>query len=426
MRTALWRLSVLSLLLMVALSTCSATRSTKGLILGPLLQMTEDGQLVVVWWTDAQGTAEVRLETTPPATIAATSREWQTKASPPLNRAWQHVAVLPRLPAGTQVAYRLLLNGSDLRPDAPFILHTPPLSPPMQLAIIGDFGAGTDWEKEVHDVIAAHLPDVLLTVGDNAYDRGRYDEFRKRVFAVYGDIMARIPFMPAIGNHDNYTEHARPYLNFFVLPENAWRPQDRERYYSFDVANVHIVVLDTTDPLYGISDLALDDMADWLRADLAATNKPWRIVLFHHPPYSAGRHGSNRLARQSLVPILEEYNVQFVFSGHEHDYQRTCPIRGNKCVSPEEGIIYVVTGGGGAWLRPTGEDWFTARALSEHEVAFLTLERCQARLEVRDRAGNIIDTFALSRCNTYYLPWQTTWTVTPALCRAADAFICVE
>lgn len=423
-RVRLWLLMVLALSLLSTM--CSGGQATQGLVLGPLLQVGADGNLVIVWWTDAQGRAEVVLETDPPITIVATSRLWQVNASPPLHHAWQHVAVLPPLSPGTDIPYRLLQNGTDLRPDARFVLHTPPETPPLRLAIIGDFGAGTDWEREVHDVVAAAGPDVLLTVGDNAYNRGRYDEFRKYVFAVYGDIMARIPFMPAIGNHDNYTEHARPYLDFFVLPENAWRPQDRERYYSFDLANAHIVVLDTTDPLYGISDLALDDMADWLEADLAATTKPWRVVLFHHPPYSAGRHGSNQAVRKFLVPILEQYRVQFVFSGHEHDYQRTCPIRNNTCVSPGEGITYVVTGGGGAWLRPTGKDWFTARALSQHEAAFLTLERCRARLEVRDRAGNIIDTFALSRCNTYYLPWQMARPGTPALCRGADAFICTE
>ncbi len=415
MKPWLWRWMWVGLALALFLSTCNAGSAQQGLVLGPVVHLTEDGHLRLVWWTGRSGRAEVRLDTDPPLTVAATSREWRADASPPLDHAWQHVADLPALPAGRAIPYHLLLDGVDLNPGAAFTLRVPPARLPLRLAVIGDFGAGTAWERAVRDVVAARAPDLLLTAGDNAYERGRYDEFRTRVFAVYADLMAQIPFMPAIGNHDNYTRHARPYLDFFVLPENAWRPQDRERYYSFDLADVHVVVLDTTDPLAAIGDLALDDMADWLEADLAHTDKPWRIAIFHHPPYSAGQHGSNLTARRRLVPILERGGVQFVFNGHEHDYQRTCPIRGDACVSPREGITYVVTGGGGAWLRPTGQDWFTEKALSVHEAAFLTLERCTARLEVVDRTGAVVDTFTLERCSTQFLPLY------PVACRLGDA-----
>ena len=403
----------LSLTMVLVLVTCNGRRASQGLVLGPLVQLDAAGHLRLVWWTDRPGQAAVRLESAGATVVNATSRAWHAAASPPLDRAWQHVADLPALPAGARVAYHLLLDGVDLTPGVTYTLRVPPNTFPLRLAIIGDFGAGTQWEQEVHDVIAARQPDLILTAGDNAYGRGRYDEFRARVFAVYGDLMAQMPFMPAIGNHDNYTQHARPYLDFFVLPENAWRPRDRERYYSFDVGDVHIVVLDTTDPLAAIGERAQDDMADWLAADLAATDKPWRIAVFHHPPYSAGQHGSHRRARDLLVPILEAGGVQFVFNGHEHDYQRTCPIRGNTCVAPEQGITYVITGGGGAWLRPTGTDWFTARAMSVHEAAFLTLERCRARLEVVDTSGRVVDTFTLQRCSSQYLP------LSPVRCRLA-------
>ena len=395
---------ILVALLPFLLAACTVRPATRNVTLGPLVQLTEQGNLRLVWWTDQAGTAAVRLDLSQPITVTATSRAWRVNASPPLDRGWQHVADLPPLPPSSKIPYRLLLDGVDLTPGTTFTLHTPPSQPPLRLAVIGDYGAGTEWERQIHDLIAARPPDILLTAGDNAYNRGRYDEFRRRVFAIYGDLMSRIPFMPAIGNHDNDTRHARPYLDLFVLPENAWRPQDRERYYSFDVANAHIVVLDTTDPLLGISDLALDDMADWLAADLAATDKPWRIAVFHHPPYSAGQHGSDTIGRQRLVPVLEQGGVQFVFNGHEHDYQRTCPIRDNQCVPAREGVTYIITGGGGAWLRPTGQDWFTAKAMSVHEVAFLTLDVCTARLEVISIEGEIIDTLSVQRCVSREVP----------------------
>ncbi len=399
------------LLAVLVLATCNARPTvtpSPTLVLGPLVQMGADGRLRLVWWTNVPGEAAVALLSHTPQEVPATGQEWQkTDASPPLDRAWRYVAVLPDLPADTRLPYRLLLNGQALGPPTPFRLRVPPRRPPVRLAIIGDYGAGTPWAEAVRDLVRQQQPDLILTAGDNAYNRGRYDEFRTRVFNLYGDLMAQVPFMPAIGNHDNATAHAQPYLDFFELPRQALRPQEAERYYSFDVANVHVIVLDTTDALDGVSDLALDDMADWLAEDLARTRQPWRIAVFHHPPYSAGAHGSDRRVRRWLVPLLEAGGVQWVFNGHEHDYQRTCPLREDRCVSAKEGVTYVITGGGGAWLRPTGSEWFTARSLSVHEAAFLTVESCRTVLRVYDVAGNLIDRAekTLPDCGATRLPW---------------------
>ncbi len=395
------------LALLLVLTTCNAAPAEEAPLLGPLVQVSSRGTLRLVWWTAQEGKAQVRLETASPIVVDARSQAWQVDAPPPLDQAWQHVAELPDLPSGEVIPYYLLQNGVYLNSSRPYTLRVPPAEPPLRIAVIGDFGAGTQWEQDVHDVIASYMPDLILTVGDNAYDSGRYSEFIKRVFAVYGDLMSQIPFMPAIGNHDNYTDNAQPYLDFFVLPENAWREQDRERYYSFDLAGVHFVILDSTNGLALVSTRSQDDMADWLAADLQATTNPWRLAFFHHPPYSAGAHGSDLRARRYLVPVLEGGGVQFVFNGHEHDYQRTCPIRNDACVPPVDGITYVITGGGGAWLRKTGSDWFTARAASVHQVAFLTLGRCEAVLDVRDRTGQPVDRFTLNRCRTALIPWLT-------------------
>ena len=116
-----------------------------------------------------------------------------------------------------------------------------------------------------------------------------------------------------------------------------------ELYYSFDWGNVHFVGLDT--------ELTGPEQAAWLDADLAATDKPWKIVFGHKPPYSSGEHGSDGAFRNHFVPLIEKHGVQLVLNGHEHDYERTRPI---------ENVTYVVTGGGGRHLRSVGTSGFTA------------------------------------------------------------------
>ncbi len=61
-----------------------------------------------------------------------------------------------------------------------------------------------------------------------------------------------------------------------------------------------------------------------------------------------------------LVPIFETYGVDVVFSGHDHDYERTEALRSNGIVEPGEGTVYVTTGGGGGSLNGVGSKWFTA------------------------------------------------------------------
>jgi hypothetical protein len=78
----------------------------------------------------------------------------------------------------------------------------------------------------------------------------------------------------------------------------------------------------------------------WLENDLANTDKLWKIVFFHWPPYSTGPHGSYKSVRYALGPLFAQYGVDLVFNGHDHDYERS--IAG--------GTVYIVTGGGGAPL----------------------------------------------------------------------------
>lgn len=51
----------------------------------------------------------------------------------------------------------------------------------------------------------------------------------------------------------------------------------------------------------------------------AAVEQPtWLIVVGHYPVYSAGEHGDNAELKAYLQPLLEKYNVDAYFCGHDH------------------------------------------------------------------------------------------------------------
>jgi hypothetical protein len=190
-----------------------------------------------------------------------------------------------------------------------------------------------------------------------------------------------------------------PYLAAFDLPSNSLNKKDSERYYSFDEGNAHFIALDTNDPLIEVSEDKSDDMLDWLESDLERhKNMMWKIVFFHHPPYTSGiEHGPDMRVRQHLVPIFDKYNVDIVFSGHEHNYERTCALRNDHC--EESGTTYFVTGGGGATPYGFGpSEYFSKSKFSDYHFILVNKESCKLDIKAIGVNNQVLDIFKMSKC----------------------------
>jgi len=73
------------------------------------------------------------------------------------------------------------------------------------------------------------------------------------------------------------------------------------------------------------------------------------IAAFHSPPYSSSNHGSDMDIREAFSPIFEQYKVDLVLNGHDHVYERTCPVVNESCDNAN-GVTYLIVGAGGAPL----------------------------------------------------------------------------
>ena len=170
--------------------------------------------------------------------------------------------------------------------------------------------------------------DFWLTTGDNAYRSGTNQQFQDNFFKPYESILKRTPVWPIYGNHD---ARRRAFFNIFSFPTKAELggvASNTEHYYSFDHANLHVVVLDSQSSRIQKN----SKMLRWLKKDLAATKQQWLIAVFHHPPFTKGSHNSDNLAdsfnrmrniRQFALPILEQHGVDVVLAGHSHMYERS-------------------------------------------------------------------------------------------------------
>jgi MYXO-CTERM domain-containing protein len=104
-----------------------------------------------------------------------------------------------------------------------------------------------------------------------------------------------------------------------------------ERYYDFIRESVHFFVIDSEGALNSAPD-KLTQMS-WLEEQLAASVARWKVVYFHHAPYSSANHGSVAAMQWPFAT----WGADAVISGHDHTYERIF----------KNGIVYFVNGLGG-------------------------------------------------------------------------------
>src|SRR4029450_3384709 len=107
-------------------------------------------------------------------------------------------------------------------------------------------------------------------------------------------------------------------------------------------------------------------------------------------------HGSELAARQAFSPLFEQYGVQLVISGNDHNYERTLPLR--EFTSNGTAVTYVVTGGGGAALYQSGTNYWTARSASIHHFLRVSVASCVLQVTAHAVDGSDVETFAIDRC----------------------------
>ena len=398
----------------VNVTITSGTTPTFTLVRGPYLQQPTNHSMVVVWATKEAGTADVRYTASggPTMTADAVSRLVTAATSGLAFDYYQHEATLPGLAAATSYTYQAFNSGVATAPQAVF--HTAPATGGASATFIafGDSGTGSPEQKQLADLMSRDRFDVALHAGDIAYGASdgtgdaSYATYQSYFFNIY-NWLAATPIAPVEGNHDSRASNnnGQAYLDLFSLPRNGAStafPDHAERYYSFDYGPVHVIALDTEftflDPTRQAEQLR------WLQADLSSTTEPWKVAVLHRAPYSSGgEHGSALDVRAAFGPIFERYGVDLVVAGHEHDYERTLPIR-ESTVPTDHAVTYVVTGGGGAPLYPAGTSSWTAFSASRHEYVKLTADACTLTLSAIGLDGTTFDGTSMSHCATASAP----------------------
>jgi hypothetical protein len=181
----------------------------------------------------------------------------------------------------------------------------------FNFAAAGDWGCTYDTTDTVNNIVDKN-PELVLGLGDYSYDEDPADCWLKKVKPINDKMKI------AIGNHD--MEKLNIYTNHFGL---------REQYYSFNYYNVHLVALSTE-----LGYKPFSSQYEFVENDLSKAasdpNIDWIVVYFHKQMYaSPSNHDDYPTLRSTYHPLFNEYGVDLVLQAHNHNYERTYPIKFN-------------------------------------------------------------------------------------------------
>jgi hypothetical protein len=181
----------------------------------------------------------------------------------------------------------------------------------FNFAAAGDWGCTDDTTDTINNILGKS-PELVLGLGDYSYDEEDADCWLKKVEPINDKMKI------AIGNHD--MEKLNIYTNHFGLSE---------QYYSFNYYNVHLVALSTE-----IAYKPFSSQYEFIKNDLSSAasdpNIDWIVVYFHKQMYtSPSNHDDYPTLRSTYHPLFNEYEVDLVLQAHNHNYERTFPIKFN-------------------------------------------------------------------------------------------------
>lgn len=202
------------------------------------------------------------------------------------------------------------------------------------------------WQRNQDAQFFINMGDLV----DNGQDHYQWNAW----FDVVGDMIARIPVVPLLGNHETYDKDWKvrmpeAYLHLFALPRIDMEKYQNQ-FYSFDYGDVHFVVLNTQSQELADFEPSLDeDEVAWFKEDMAKTSKKWKIVLMHKDPLQYGFANRPEPREEGFspegrlwMPLFDQYGVDAVLSAHLHTYRDRGHIRNFQ--RDESGPLYLITG----------------------------------------------------------------------------------
>ena len=265
----------------------------------------------------------------------------------------------------------------------------------LNFVLIGDWGRrGHDNQQNVADQMGSTAAAIgskfTISLGDNFYENGVTavddPQWLSSFDAIYTAPALQSRWQVILGNHD-YRGNVQAQLDY---SQHSQRWRLPARYYQLsetlpDGGTADFFYLDTspfiqkyTGSKTDISGQDTEAQLAWLDAALGKSTAGWKIVIGHHPVYTAlddsdgyDHDQPDLIAR--LNPLLVKHSIPLYICGHDHCLQ----------VVQVQGVTHVVNGAGSQTYDPgtpirggfaSGAHGFMTIALSTSKLDFALID----------------------------------------------------
>jgi acid phosphatase type 7 len=220
----------------------------------------------------------------------------------------------------------------------------PPVLPAETILVAGNIATCGTTNDEATAAILDTLQGTVFALGDNVFPDGSAQSYMGCYEPSWGRHKVRT--YAALGNHEYNSGTADPSFDYFGSRAG---PRDLG-YYSLDLGNWHIIVLNVNDSTVSESKAFEGSAQDqWLQADLAGNSKVCTLAIWHNPRFFS----SNTIGWTSnayVAPVwqrLYDAGVDMVLNAHQHHYERLLPLGPTGSPDEARGIRTFNVGTGG-------------------------------------------------------------------------------
>lgn len=265
-----------------------------------------------------------------------------------------------------------------------------------QIGASGNVAADTyNWNQTLQQAEkSAPNASFLLSAGDQIdYKTDSGDSgLRESQYAgfLFPSILRSLPVATVIGNHET---KGSDYKFHFNNPNNGSNygstPSGCDYYFSYGDA-LFIILNSNSRNLTAHRKLMK-------QATQAHPQARWRIVLFHHDIYGSGVFHSNRTSanmRVLFAPLMDEFQVDIVFSGHDHSYARSYSMLDGTAIDSDSNTL----------TNPVGTTYITLGTSTGSKMYGLAYPK---QFYVAERSNNSVPTYSILTISSETLKLQT-------------------
>lgn len=356
----------------------------------PYLFPTDDG-IMITFETDRKATATIHFGEKLPLENSLSAAILSSTISE---------ITIPNLKPGTPYFYQLLVedeSGNTIDSGILTFKTKPEGEVPIAFGVVSDTEARTQINEQIGLQLWDERPDFVIHMGDVTDGGKEKDKWQwtQEYFPGSAALTTRIPIIPTAGNGEG---------DLFWY--NQYHPQaqpDGFFNYNYGAGDFFVLNSNRKDQLQpgGLQ-------YEWLKNELAKSTSTWKFVYMHHAPYSSDEDDYGNTWKststygdrdfQSLVRLLEEFDVDVMFYGHLHTYMRTFPLHSDQ-IDLKNGIHFVQVGGMGGNLEDFAPNrvWFAEKTFRGFHYGIVSLTKEKFVLNVYKTDGAMIDRLEISK-----------------------------